>query len=50
MVAQAASRVLQTTANSSERRLADRDVVWLLVMVWLKFGVSGFAEYTAPHE
>ena len=50
MVAQAASRVLQTAAKSRESRPAGRDVVWLLVMVWLQFDVSGSAEYTAPHE
>ncbi len=41
MVAQAASKVPHTTASTRERFAAWRAVVWLLIMVWLKFGVSG---------
>ena len=48
-VAQAVSRMLHTTA-SNRKCFGWLSVVWLVVMVWLKFGVSGSAEYTAPHE
>ena len=41
MVAQAASKVPHTAASNSERFAVWRGVVWLLIMVWLKFGVSG---------